>query len=119
MPTRVSHRLPHRSRHAPPPGSEGWRSPWVQIKYYTFHPNVFPNMIAAASPDAKRGDVVSVYDREGQPFGHGFFNPRAKVPLRVFAHVPDQLDATHFEKAIRTAVSLRLDTLRLPEHTDA
>lgn len=91
----------------------------MQIKYFTFHPNVFPNMIAAASADAKRGDVVSVYDREGNPFGHGFFNPRAKVPLRIFTHGADPLDAAHFENAIRAAVSLRLDTLRLAEQTDA
>lgn len=91
----------------------------MQIKYFTFHPNVFPNMISAASPDAGRGDVVTVYDRDGQPFGHGFFNPDAKVPLRIFAHGPAPLDDNHFEQAIRAAVSLRVDTLRLPEQTDA
>lgn len=91
----------------------------MQIKYFTFHPNVFPNMIAAASPDAGRGDVVTVYDRDGQPFGHGFFSPDAKVPLRIFSHGGSPLEDRHFEQAIRAAVGLRVDTLRLPEQTDA
>lgn len=119
MPHRPISRPARPSHHAPPPGSDDWTAPWVQIKYFTFHPNIFPNMIAAASRDAKRGDVVTVYDRDGQPFGHGFFNPRAKVPLRIFHHGAEPLEDTHFEKAIRAAVSLRLETLRLPETTDA
>jgi 23S rRNA (cytosine1962-C5)-methyltransferase len=91
----------------------------VQIKYFTFHPNIFPNMIADASPGAKRGDVVAVYDRDGQLFGHGFFNPKAKVPLRIFRHGREPLEPDYFEQAIRAAVALRLDRLRLPESTDA
>ena len=91
----------------------------MQIKYFTFHPNVFPNMIGSASPGVKCGDVVTVYDREGQPFGHGFFNPSARVPLRLFQHGLDPLSADHFEGALRAAVSLRLETLRLQEQTDA
>src|SRR5688572_28634875 len=119
MPARAPHRPSHRSRPPAPPGSEEWQTPWVQIKYFTFHPNIFPNMIAAASPDAKRGDVVTVYDREGQPFGQGFFNPGAKIPLRIFRHGAEPIDNEHFEQAIRAAVSLRLESLRLPDHTDA
>src|SRR5215207_4249035 len=119
MPHRPISRPARQSHHAPPPGSEQWTAPWVQIKYFTFHPNIFPNMIAAASRDAKRGDVVTVYDRDGQPFGHGFFNPRAKVPLRIFRHGAEPLEDTHFEQAIRSAASLRLEILRLPDTTDA
>lgn len=107
------------SHRPPPPGSEAWEKPWVQIKYFTFHPNIFPNMIGATSPGVKSGDVVSVYDREGQPFGHGFFNPSARVPLRLFQHGADPLVADHFNQALRGAVGLRLETLRLQEHTDA
>lgn len=113
-----SHRRPVRPRQVPI-GSEGWSTPWVQIKYYNFHPNFFPNMIMAASPDAKRGDAVTVYDKEGKPFGHGFFSPGARVPLRVFQHGADALDPDHFTKALRQAVDLRLKTLGLPQHTDA
>lgn len=118
IPVQPPHRSPFRQRSAPP-GSESWQTPWVQIKYFTFHPNVFPNMVADASPDAQKGDIVAVYDREGQLFGHGFYNKDAKVALRIFQHSSEPLPADHFEQAIRQAVSLRLDTLRLPEKTDA
>lgn len=113
-----SHRHSSGARSAPP-GSESWITPWVQIKYFTFHPNVFPNMIAAASPDAEKGSIVAVYDRTGQIFGHAFFNPDARVPLRIFSHSSDPLPADHFENAIRQAVTLRLGSLRLEEDTDA
>lgn len=103
----------------PPPGSENWLKPWVQIKYFTFHPNIYPNMISAASADATRGSVVTVYDREGKPFAQGFYNAQARVPLRLFKHGQDALPEDHFDKALEEAVDLRLNTLRLQEHTDA
>src|SRR5262249_38217101 len=87
--------------------------------YFSFHPNFYPNMIAAKSADAKLGDVVTVYDKEGAPFGHAFFNPGGRVPLRIFQHGAEPLPADYFEQALREAVALRLDTLRLPETTDA
>ncbi len=111
-------RRPSRPRPGPP-GSENWAEPWVQIKYFSFHPNFYPNMIAAASPDARMGDVVTVYDKSGEPFGHGFFNPKARVPLRVFWHGDSPLNDDHFEKVIRRAVTLRTDVLQLPKTTDA
>lgn len=109
-------RHPARSR-AAPPGSDAWPRPWVQLRYFGLHPNFYPNMIAAANADP--GESVTVIDRDGQPIGHGFFNPGARVPLRVFRHGPGPLPADHFENAIENAIRLRLDTLRLPELTDA
>lgn len=76
-------------------------------------------MIAATSPGVKPGDAVAVYDREGNPFGHGFFNPKARVPLRLFHHGPEPLAADPFPGLLRQAVDLRLHVLRLHEKTDA
>ena len=119
MPFRSSIRPHPTIRRQQPEGSADWPEPWVQIKYFSFHPNIFPNMIAAASPGAQRGDVVTVRNREGRVFGHGFFNPQARVPLRIFKHGEDALDPAFFEQAIHAALDLRLDMLRLPENTDA
>jgi 23S rRNA (cytosine1962-C5)-methyltransferase len=115
---RPSTRQPSRSRPLPA-DSVNWQSPWVQMKYFSFQPNVYPNMILAASSDARRGDVVTVYDKEGKVFGHGFFNPGGRVPLRIFQHGSEPLAEDHFEKLLRDAVSLRRDVLRLDESTDA
>lgn len=118
---------PRHSSHAPrhtaprarpvPAGSESWPKPWVQLKYFNFHPNFYPNMIAAAA--AAEGDVVTVMDRDGKPFGHGFYNSAARVPLRVFHHGAEPLAEDHLEKRLADAVQLRTETLRLPETTDA
>lgn len=115
---------PYRRQSAPqarpaPQGSENWQKPWVQVKYFSFHPNYYPNMIAATSKDLKRGEVVSVYSKDGEPFGHGFFNPDARIPLRIFLHGTKPLAEDYFEKALRQAVSLRVDMLRLPEQMDS
>lgn len=117
------HRRPNAPRPTRPPmrvapeGSSSWPKPWVQLKYFNFHPNFFPNMIAAA--DAAAGDVVTVMDRDGQPFGHGFFNPLARVPLRIIRHGAEPLTEQHLENMLMSAVKLRTETLRLPESTDA
>ncbi|MCE9519324.1 MAG: class I SAM-dependent rRNA methyltransferase [Verrucomicrobia bacterium] len=100
-----------------PDGSDSWPRPWVQLKYFNFHPNFFPNMIGAA--DAAAGDLVTVMDRDGQPFGHGFYNPHARVPLRIIQHGAESLAEDHLEKMLLSAVKLRTETLRLPETTDA
>ena len=73
----------------PPPGSEAWPTPWVQMKYYTNAPAVFPRFIGSWSPGARAGDLVHVFDKEGRPFGSGFFNPPARIPLRMLQHGPD------------------------------
>jgi len=104
---------------APPPGSEHWPRPWAQMKYFSFHPAVYPNMIRAVSPDAGPGDLVHVMDKEGQLFGSGFFNPKARVPLRVLQHGEDVLTEEKLDARLDAALDLRLNTLRLDSTTDA
>lgn len=115
--------LPSRAeklRSAPAPaGSETWRKPWVQMKYFSYHPTVYPAMIRAASADAQPGQLVTVYDKEGQPFGHGFYNPPARVPLRMIHHGPDAITEDYLEELIGRAIDLRLNVLKLPATTDA
>ncbi|WP_395747581.1 class I SAM-dependent rRNA methyltransferase [Prosthecobacter sp.] len=104
---------------APPPGSADWLRPWAQMKYFSFHPAVYPNMIRAVSPDAGAGDLVNVYDKEGQLFGSGFYNPKAHVPLRVLQHGENVLSEDALDARLDAALDLRLKTLRLNETTDA
>lgn len=96
-----------------------WQRPWAQLKYVTFQPAIFPRLLARASPDARPGDWVSVYDKNGERFGAGLFNPRAKIPLRVVAHGAQPIGEEYLEAAIRRAVALRRQTLRLDAETDA
>ena len=89
------------------------------MKYFSFNPAVYPNMLSAVSDDARAGDLVNVYDKEGQPFGTGFFNPRAKVPLRVLTHNAEPLTEADLDARIEQAVMLRRDMLNLGSVTNA
>jgi 23S rRNA (cytosine1962-C5)-methyltransferase len=45
--------------------------PWAQLRFVTFQPHIFPRMLGQVSPDAKAGDLVAVYDKNGQRIGAG------------------------------------------------
>jgi 23S rRNA (cytosine1962-C5)-methyltransferase len=96
-----------------------WPRPWAQLKYFTFQPQIFPRLLGQVSPDAKPGDLVAVYDKNGNRMGSGLFNPRAKMPLRVVANGSEPIGEEYFETAIRRAVALRRQIFKLDEGTDA
>ena len=89
------------------------------MKYYSYHPAIFPNMVGAISSDAGAGDLVNVYDKEGQPFGAGFLNPKARVPLRVIHHGLTHFGEADLDARLIQAVRLRKETLKLDATTDA
>ena len=97
----------------------GWSQPWVQLKFVTFQPHIFPRMMGRVSADAKNGDLVAVYDKNGQRVGAGLFNPRAKIPLRVVSHSTEPVGEDYFDAALRRAVALRRDWLKLDAQSDA
>ena len=102
-----------------PSGSADWPQPWAQMKYFSFNPAVYPNMISAVSRDAAAGDLIHVMDKDGQPFGTGFFNPRAKIPLRVLQHGAEPLTEADLDARLERAVLLRRDALKLDAVTNA
>ncbi len=95
------------------------QTPWVQLKYFSFAPQLYPAMIREASPDARPGDLVTVYDKDGERFGAGLYNPRARVPLRMFHHGDAPFTEADFGPLLDRALDLRLDTFRLAELADA
>jgi len=96
-----------------------WPRPWAQLKYVTFQPAIFSRLLGKVSPDARPGDWVSVYDKNGERVGAGLFNPRAKIPLRVVVHGAEPIGEDYFEGAIRRAVELRRGLFKLDATTDA
>jgi len=96
-----------------------WEKPWAQLKYFSFQPAIFPRLLGQVSSDARPGDLVNVYDKNGERVGIGLFNPRAKIPLRVVAHGELPRDEVYFENAIRQAVALRRDIFKLDAVSDA
>ncbi len=104
---------------SPPVDRSSWPRPWAQLKYFTFQPAIFPRLLGQVSPDARPGDLVNVFDKQGRPAGAGLYNPRAKIPLRVVCHSPEPVDEGYFEGALRRAVELRRTLFRLDETTEA
>ena len=102
-----------------PEGSENWVRPWVQLKYFTYNPAVFPRMLGAVSPDAVAGGLINVYDKNGELFGGGFWNPRSRTPLRMLYHGPEVLTEAYLENALRRAVSWRREDCGLDATTSA
>ncbi len=76
-------------------------------------------MIGAVSPDAQAGNLVTVYDKHGQRFGAGLFNPRARVPLRMIYHGDQPVGEEYLTQILLRAVDWRIQTLKLDEQTDA
>src|SRR5215212_7560700 len=96
-----------------------WAKPWAQLKYFTFQPAIFPRLLGQVSSDARPGDFVNVYDKNGNLAGGGLFNPRAKIPLRVVCHSTEPVTEGYFETALRRAVALRREVFKLDAATDA
>ena len=93
--------------------------PWVQLKTFTSKPSIFRSMVGEVSPDARQGDVVSAYDKQGSFIGYGFWNAGAPIALRILKATPGKPDDVWFEQALRRAAALRKDVLKLDADTDA
>ena len=102
-----------------PQAGATWPTPWVQLKYFTNQPTLYPAMIGGASQDAKPGDLVAVFDRDGKRFGSGLWNPKARVPLRVLHRGEEAVGEELFETLLTSALDLRVDLLGLDASTDA
>jgi 23S rRNA (cytosine1962-C5)-methyltransferase len=75
-------------------------------------------MIRSADRNAKPGDVVNIYDKRGELFGRGLYNPNSQIALRVLAHGDRPIDETFWRAKVQGALELR-QTLQLADVTDA
>lgn len=64
-------------------------------------------MISEVDPQARPGDVVAVYKRDGAFFGHAFYHDRSQIALRVLSHEPAAVDEAFFRKRLETALEWR------------
>lgn len=99
----------------PPAGAV---SPWVLLRSATSHPFVFKRMVRAIDPAAKAGDVVHVYDKRGDLFGHGLFHGNSNITIRMLTRGDVPVDDAFWRSALTQAVELRR-ALRLDDVTDA
>ncbi len=94
-------------------------TPWVALRSVGYQTFIYERMVGEASADARAGDVVTVYDRRGQVFGHGFYNPRSMIALRMLNFDRKPVDDAFWRTSIDRAVALRRSVLRLDDVTEA
>ena len=99
-----------------PPG-EGL--PWVQLRNANFHPSIFKKMIGSLDRGVKNGDLVSVYDRDGQMFGTGLLSMKSAIGLRMLTFDATPFDERMIEARIAGALAMRRDLLRLDTSANA
>ncbi len=93
--------------------------PWVQLRNAQFHPSIFRKMIGRIAPEARNGDLVAVYDRDGNRFGTGLLATQSQIGLRMLSFDKTEIDESFLVDRLAAAVKFRRETLRLDAVTDA
>lgn len=93
-------------------------SPWVRLRSATLHPFLYERMVGEADESASAGDIVAVYDKAGQFFGRGLYNPRSQIVLRMLSHGDGAIDDAFWRARLTRAIELRR-MARLDDVTDA
>jgi 23S rRNA (cytosine1962-C5)-methyltransferase len=93
--------------------------PAVCLRSVRLHPHLFRKLVDKVDPAACPGDVVAVQTPQGELLGHGLYNPRAEIAVRMlnFSAAPPGPD--FWDERLRRAVQLRRDVLKLDAATDA
>src|SRR5688572_17058307 len=71
----------------------GPQLPAVHLRSVSFRPFLFRKMIDRVDSQARPGDLVAVFDRRGDLFGHGLYNPRSEIVVRMLNYdvtAPDE-----------------------------
>jgi len=102
-----------------PPTVTEREAPWVQLRSAMYRTFIYQKMVKEASPGARPGDCVAVYDRHGELFGRGLYNPKSAITLRMLTFDATPIDESFWRTALGRAASLRRDVLRLDDVTDA
>lgn len=104
------------------PLDEPGELPTVAIRAPGHHPFVYKKMLAGPVGDLRPrdGDLVRVVDaREGRLIGHGLYNGRSQIAVRILKRGEAPPHAAFWRERIASAVALRRDMLGLDETSDA
>jgi 23S rRNA (cytosine1962-C5)-methyltransferase len=93
--------------------------PRVIVKSAGLHPFLYRKRIERVDAAARGGDLVAVYDIDGRLVGHGLYNPKAEIAVRMLSLGAELPDEAFWQDRLKAAVRLRRDVLRLEDVTDA
>jgi 23S rRNA (cytosine1962-C5)-methyltransferase len=92
--------------------------PRVQLSSVRRHPHLFRKLIGDVDSAARPGDLVAIYTPQGELFGHGLYNPRAEITVRMLTLDRTPPGPEFWDDRLRRAVALRRDMLRLDSVAD-
>ncbi|MBI3864568.1 MAG: class I SAM-dependent rRNA methyltransferase [Planctomycetia bacterium] len=98
---------------------DGDRLPIVRLSSVRRHPHLFRKLIGDVDDAAGPGDLVAVNTPQGELFGHGLYNPRAEISVRMLSFDREIPGVEFWNARLQRAVDLRRDMLRLDAVTDA
>ena len=91
----------------------------VRLGGALWHPFVFRKQLGQVSRNALPGDLVELHASSGETVGFGLFNPEAEISVRVLRAGHRPPDEAWWSDRLAQAVSLRRETLKLDEVTQA
>ncbi len=91
----------------------------VHLRSVRMHPHLFSKLVDRVDPTARPGDLVAVHTPQGELLGHGLYNPRAEIAVRMLKFGSAVPGSEFWDDRLRLAVELRSDLLRLESNTDA
>lgn len=102
-----------------PPENEPLPRIEVRMGGALWHPFVFRKQLGQISRDAQPGDLVQLISTSGETLGFGLFNPEAEISVRVLRTGLNRPDEVWWSDRLAQAVTLRRETLRLDEVSEA
>ena len=93
--------------------------PVVRLRSVRIHPHLFRKLIGEVDPATRPGDLVAVQTPQRELLGHGLYNPRAEIAVRMLTFGPTPPGLEFWEEKLLRAVELRRDVLRLDASGDA
>ncbi|OGR81366.1 MAG: hypothetical protein A2X32_11110 [Elusimicrobia bacterium GWC2_64_44] len=94
--------------------------PRLKLSHAPAGPNAFKRMIDIVDR-AEAGQLVAVYDKHDNPYGVAIYNPHSQIMARIISREnPEEFTVEKFfDDKVTRAVSLRRETLKLWDKTDA
>lgn len=93
--------------------------PVVRLRSVRRHPLLYRKLIDRVDESAQPGDLVAVLTPQGEVLGHGLYNPRAEIAVRLVSFGTEIPGAEFWRRRLEQAVQLRRDALQLDALSDA
>jgi 23S rRNA (cytosine1962-C5)-methyltransferase len=93
--------------------------PVIVVKAPSPHPWIYRKRLGSIASGARHGDLVELQLTDGSHFGHGLFNPRAELAVRLLTRGDEFPTGRWWAERVQRAVDVRRGLLELDRETTA